>query len=429
MMRKIVGCVLVLALVTFAGIGLAASSYSDGAGDNNAAPDITSVTVSESPEGVLTVVVGLGNYQALSGTSLLDLWFDLDNNQQTGDEGDEALVEYSANGIVDLYRWNGRDMVRRPATGMAAAFAAGTLTFTGPKTAFDNATSFGVLVVGQRRQKIFDDEFIAADWAPDIGRSPYVAPGPLSFSDPAGDMDAAPDVTSVEVSDTKAGTITFAVTTQNVITLARDTRVDVWFDLDRRTSNGAETIVGLENGRAYALRWDPSEEEFIPARGSGVRGRSAEGVVTLDVPRGFLDDPHKFGFYVQGADWDSDEETDTAIDLAPNGTAWWAYTLVNKPPVRLIAGKPYGSPVRPRAGKAFAVNVPVKRSDTGRGITSGRVTCDVIAAGKSVQTKGSVSRGIAKCALVVPAGAGVMRGSMTVLSAGKSVTVPFAFRA
>jgi len=199
MMRKIVGCVLVLALVTFAGVGLAASSYSDGAGDNNAAPDITSVTVSESPEGVLTVVVGLGNYQALSGTSLLDLWFDLDNNQQTGDEGDEALVEYSANGILDLYRWNGRDMVRRPATGMAAAFAAGTLTFTGPKTAFDNATSFGVLVVAQRRQKIFDDEFTAADWAPDIGRSPYVAPGPLSFSDPAGDMDAASKLTTFPI--------------------------------------------------------------------------------------------------------------------------------------------------------------------------------------------------------------------------------------
>jgi hypothetical protein len=428
-MRTVVGCVLVLALVTFTGVGLATSTYSDGAGDNNAAPDIASVTVSESPEGVLTVVVGIGNYQALPGTSLLDLWFNLDNNRQTGDEGDEALVEYSASGIVDFYRWNGRDMVRRPATGMAAAFAAGTLTFTGPKSAFDNATSFGVLVVGQRSQKIFDDEFIAADWAPGIGRSPYVAPGPLSFSDPTGDMDAAPDVTSVEVSDTKAGAITFSITTQNVTTLARDTRVDVWLDLDRRTNNGAETIVGLENGRAYALRWDPSEEEFIPVRGSGMRGRSAGGVVTLDVPRGVLDDPHKFGFYVQGADWDPDEETDTAIDLAPNGTAWWTYTLVNKAPVRLIAGTPYGSPAKPRAGKAFAVNVPVRRSDTGRGIVSGRVMCNVIAGGENVQVKGSVSRGVAKCALVVPAGTGVVRGSMTVLSAGKSVTVPFAFRA
>lgn len=427
-MRTAVGCVVVLTLVAFAGVGLAASSYSDGSGDNNAAPDIASVTVSESPEGVLTVVVGIGNYQVLPGTSLLDLWFNLDNNRQTGDEGDEALVEYSASGIVDFYRWNGREMVRRPATGMAAAFVAGTLTFTGPKSAFDNATSFGVLVVGQRSQKIFDDEFVAVDWAPDLGRSSYVAPGPLSFPDPAGDMDAAPDVTSVEVSDTKAGTITFAITTQNVTTLARDTRVDVWLDLDRRTSNGAEAIVGFENGRAYALRWDPSEEEFIPVRGSGVRGRSAGGVVTLDVPRGSLDDPHRFSFYVQGADWDPDEETDTAIDLAPNGTAWWTYALANKPPVRLIAGEPYGSPAKPRPGKAFAVNVPVRRSDTGRGIASGRAICTVVAGGKKEPAKGTVRRGVAKCALVIPAGAGAVRGSMTVLSAGKSVTVPFAFR-
>src|SRR3989304_9493061 len=119
MMRKIVGCVLVLALVTFAGVGLAASSYSDGAGDNNAAPDITSVTVSESPEGGLRVAVGIGNYQALPGTSLLDLWFDLDNNRQTGDEGDEALVEYSANGIVDLYAGTGPPRGRGPQTGTA----------------------------------------------------------------------------------------------------------------------------------------------------------------------------------------------------------------------------------------------------------------------------------------------------------------------
>jgi hypothetical protein len=40
---------------------------------------------------------------------------------------------------------------------MAASFTAGALTFTGPKTALDGATSFNLLTVASRGQDIGED--------------------------------------------------------------------------------------------------------------------------------------------------------------------------------------------------------------------------------------------------------------------------------
>ena len=85
-------------MLTFAGLGLAASSFSDAAGDNNEAPDVRSVTVAEMPAGTISVVVAVGNYESLPAESWFNLWFDLDSNASTGDDGDEALARYVSEG-------------------------------------------------------------------------------------------------------------------------------------------------------------------------------------------------------------------------------------------------------------------------------------------------------------------------------------------
>jgi hypothetical protein len=158
--------------------------------------------------------------------------------------------------------------------------------------------------------------------------------------------------------------------------------------------------------------------------------RSLGGVTTFSVPRRFLDDVASFDFYLVSGDWDPRNEEDDAIDLAPDGDAWWKYSLVNKAALRLIAGDARGIPAKAAAGKKFTVLVPVKRSDTARGITSGSVTCDLTVAGERVQVKGRVTAGTARCSAKVPAGASgsVLRGSMLVRSGGKSVKTGFAFR-
>jgi hypothetical protein len=430
--KLLAGAVVGASLLAFGATALAAASFSDTPGDNNAAPDVTGVAVSESADGILTIAATVANYQTLPGNSWVNLWFDLDSNPRTGDDGDEALVQYYDDGGLQFFRWNGSTLARRPTTGMAASFTAGVLTFTGPKTALDGATSFNLLTVASRGQDIGEDEdIVASDSAPNSGRGRYVSPGPLAVVDVAGDQEAAPDLTSVGVTDGKSGTISFAVSTPSHATLTPSTWVELDVDIDRRRSTGgggSEVYVALSRGRVFVGRWSPAEQDFMNVRASGAQARSAAGVVTFDVPRRLLDDVASFDFYVVSGDSDQDDESN-AIDLAPNGDRWWRYTLANKPPLRLIAGEARGLPVRPRAGRAFTVAVPVVRSDTARSITSGAATCAVRVGGKPVQAAGKVAAGTGRCSLRVPADARgtTLRGSMVVLSAGKAVTTRFSF--
>jgi hypothetical protein len=121
---------------------------------------------------------------------------------------------------------------------------------------------------------------------------------------------------------------------------------------------------------------------------------------------------------------DEDEDL-AALDVAP-GDSLWTYRLSNRPPLRLIAGTLTGLPARPLAGRQFAINLPVRRSDTSRGITTGKVTCDVRAAGRRVRAIGSLRKGVATCTLLVPRTALSVRGSMTIRSANRSLTAWFA---
>lgn len=81
-----------LGVFLFASLAFGAATFADAPGDENAAPDVTSVAVSEAPDGMLTLVVSVGNYRSLPADSWFNLRFDLDSNAQTGDLGDEALV-------------------------------------------------------------------------------------------------------------------------------------------------------------------------------------------------------------------------------------------------------------------------------------------------------------------------------------------------
>lgn len=430
-LKLLAGGVCAASLLVFAGLALAASSFSDPTGDNNAAPDVTAVAVSESADGNLTIAATIANYQALPADSWVNLWFDLDSNARTGDDGDEALVQYFDDGGIQFWRWNGSTLVRREAAGITATFAAGVLTFTGPKAALDGAASFDLLTVASRGQDVgADEDLIASDTAPNNGRGRWVSPGPLSLTDLAGDHEAAPDVTDVRVTDNASGTISFAVSTPSHAALTPDTWVELDVDIDRRHSTGgggSEAYVVLSQGRVFVGRWSSSEKEFVVRR-AGARARSTGGVVTFDVPRALLDDVASFDFYVVSGDSETDEQ-DNAIDLAPDGDRWWRYTLANKPPLHLIAEDARGIPGRPRAGRAFSVVVPVRRSDTARGITSGSATCAVRVAGKSLPAVGKVSAGKGRCSLRVPAGSRgtALRGSIVVRSGGKSVTTRFSF--
>jgi len=254
------------ALLVFAAAALADASFSDAEGDNNAAPDVTSVTVSESADGTITITLTVANYQALPSNSWVNLWFDLDSNQRTGDAGDEALVRYVSNGTMEFFFWDGTELVGRPSAEMTGRFEAGVLTVTVPKSALNSPASFGVLAVTSREQQFGEDELIASDYAPDRGRSPFVAPAQLVFPDPQGDEDAAPDITGVRVGDTKDGWISFAISTPNYATLPGDTVVLLQIDRDGRPStgdDGAEVLVTDLGGEVILERWSARAGDWV----------------------------------------------------------------------------------------------------------------------------------------------------------------------
>ena len=421
------------AVLTFAGLGVAASSFSDTSGDNNEAPDVSSVTVAESPAGTIAVTIALGNYQSLPADSWFNLWFDLDSNENTGDQGDEALARYLADGGLEFYRWNGSQLVVQPTTGMTASFAAGVLTFTAPSAALDNATTFDLLAVASRSQSLGGSEFVASDYAPDRGRSAYVAPAQMAFADSTGDHDGAPDVTSVNVTDAKNGWVGIAISTPNYVRLPGEAVIVVSIDRDNRAStgdSGAEILITTINGEVLMQRWEPSVKRWIlddpPTR---ARVRNSGNVVTVEIHRSELENTPRFGFAVAAFDFNVEAEVVLGIDFAPDSLGFYRYALANKPALLLTATRLFATPTRPQAGKRFTVNLSVRRSDTSRGITAGSVTCKVVAKKKPVPAKGSVAGGNGRCAFVVPkaTSGSMLRGTITVRTGGKSVAAKFAY--
>ena len=431
-MRKAFAGALALGVFLLASLAFGAATFADSPGDDNAAPDVTSVGVSKAADGMLTLVVRVGNYQSLPADSWFNFWFDLDSNPETGDEGDEALVRYLADGGIDFYLWDGAALVERPSTELSGRFEAGVLTLAAPESSFGSLSAFGILTVSARAQTFAETEFIATDFAPDRDRSIYIGPAAASFPDPGADQDAAPDITAVRVTDAKDGWISFAISTPNYATLPGEALLLLSLDLDNKAAtgdNGAEGLITAIGGEVQLERWDARAGAWVgdqlPTR---LRVRNAGNVVTVDLHRSELVDAARFGFSVTAADLDLGSEEILGADFAPEDGTFWRYALVNKAAVRLLATRAVGAPSQPRAGRPFTISLPVSRSDTGRGITGGSVTCNVTADGTKVGATGRVRARKGQCSLVAPAGASTIRGSLTVRSGGMSVTARFSFK-
>ena len=426
-------------------MALADATFSDAPGDHNAAPDLTTIDLSETPEGLLTLRATVANYTALPPEAFFNLWFDLDRDARTGDGGDEANILYEASGVIDFYRWNGRDMVRTPPTGITALFTDGVLTVTLPKAALGNPAAFDILVVSSRPQGE-DEDIIAADFVSEQSRIPYVSPGPMTHTDPTGDQDAAPDITAVDVGDTKDGWIRIRGTVANFQALPKDRAVLIGIDRDRNGStgdDGLEVFLTWTGGQQRVLleRWNAAEEEWVDdAAPTRALGDSVNGTFTIAVHRSELADVARFRFWVAAADFTGSDESVfeeedelEAVDGAPE-QGFWQYALVNKPPVHLVAGVATGKPGRPVHGKQFTIRAPIRRSDTLARIGAGKVTCVVrdrhAGSTRRFPAVGRFRGGMAECTLRVPPGAkgDVLVGQVTVRALNATGVAKFTFQ-
>lgn len=157
-----------------------------------------------------------------------------------------------------------------------------------------------------------------------------------NFADPAGDATAAaPDITSVDVSNDDAALVTFRVSIPNRATLSDPDLIAILIDADGKSGTGcARGSFGAEYaldvlatryvfGRCVAGHWDFSHP---PA---SFRGSFGGSTLTLQVGRRDLGGSNDFKFRVGSA---GTSDAGAGYDFAPDvGLAPWSYRIVAPP--------------------------------------------------------------------------------------------------
>ena len=270
-----------------------------------------------------------------------------------------------------------------------------------------------------------------------------VAANSATFQDSTGESAGAPDITTITVSNTDAGMLSFRVNIPNRPTLDQGTIVEIWVDSDNKSTTGSPDLGGtdyvmqLVRGEINLYRWDGTDFTRRFGDPSAVTLTfSYQGGVTVRISAAELGNTKKFKFFVDvisGCTVDpvtQDLDCASALDdVAPGGGAGlYPYDVKLTPPTLVVKSlKP--TPARPAAGRPFALRLVAARSDTGAVVQNGRVTC--VGRAGNARLRAQVQRvqgGAATCIWNIPAGAKgkTFRGSVSVsfegLKAGQSYT-------
>jgi len=267
------------------------------------------------------------------------------------------------------------------------------------------------------------------------------ANGDAAFDDPVGDQRntaelVAPDITGIQVSNTRDGLVTFRVTIVNLQTLPAGSRIALLFDLDREQATGdlgfERTVRHDVNAAGQATvsfeRWDEAVFGLVEIPSTNLTSSFSNGVYTLTIRRTELENAAGFAFGLYAALLDQDGD-DHAVDDAPNANLW-TYELAGLPAPRLSTTRLMVMPARPVAGRAFTIGASVRRLDTGRVVTSGAVTCVARVGQERVRASGRFAGGRARCVVSIPVNAKgkMLRGTITIRSAGATVKRAFSYR-
>lgn len=265
----------------------------------------------------------------------------------------------------------------------------------------------------------------------------------MTFQDSTGENPAAPDITSVVVSNNDAGLITFQINISNRPFFTGDMILDILADTDANPATGdpqslgADYTIELFQGAINLFHWDGtrfSQSGGVPQ--TSLIFSYANGVLTIKILASELGNAERFSFgviAVSGVVFDPNtgniDFTKAQSDAAPDlGHGFWSYD-VKITPLTLVVKKFATVPLKPTAGKAFSAGLVVARSDTGAVLESGQVTCVATVGGKRLPARThAVVDNQATCTWVIPrtAKGKTIRGSITVLFEGLKVSKSFA---
>jgi hypothetical protein len=262
-----------------------------------------------------------------------------------------------------------------------------------------------------------------------------------TFPDSIGEDSAAPDITSVVVSNDNAGAVTFQINVSNRPAFTEDMYFVVFLDTDRKSTTGDPSSLGAD----YAIELDPGSVVLLQWNGSGYTPASSQASLTysystagatIRVRAVDLGKTTGFNFGViaaSGYTVDANGNGDFSNvhrDYAPDaGHGLNSYQVIAKLILRVT-----GFTVAPKpalAGRRFSVSLAASENDTNGPVATGTVVCAASIAGKRlVAVTHAVRNGIAVCVWRIPAIAKgqTVRGLITLTVRGTSVTRGFSAR-
>ena len=262
-----------------------------------------------------------------------------------------------------------------------------------------------------------------------------VAANSTTYQDSTGENPAAPDITTIVVSNDDPGMITFRINVPNRPALGQDMVIDVFVDADNNIATGSQDIPGIDyvieiaRGEPNLFRWDGTNFTRRFGDPSAVTlALSYQGGATIRISTAELGNTKRFNFLVfveSGVVVDPVtgdlDFTNAVSDAAPGGGAgFFNYTVVIAKPT-LIVRKLTTKPTAPTAGKPFTMRLVAARSDTGAVVQNGRVTCvGRVGTARLKAQVAQVTGGAAVCTWQIPpkAKGKTFRGSVKVVFEG-----------
>ena len=272
-----------------------------------------------------------------------------------------------------------------------------------------------------------------------------IAANSVTFNDSTGEDPAAPDITTVVVSNNDAGIISFRINIPNRPTLGQDMLIEVWVDSDSNVETGspdlggADYVMQLARNEINLFKWDGTDFSRRFGDPSAVTlSFSYQGGLTARISAAELGNTKKLKFFViavSGIVVDPItgelDGTNSKADAAPGGSAGLYPFEVKLAPATLVVRKFVATPAKPAAGKPFTLRLQAARSDTGALIRGGRVTCVGRVGNAALRAKsGRFVGSQAVCSWVIPPSATgkTFRGSVTIVFEGLRSTRSFSGR-
>jgi hypothetical protein len=266
-----------------------------------------------------------------------------------------------------------------------------------------------------------------------------------NYQDSTGENAAAPDITTLTVSNDDAGIISFRVNVPNRPQLGQDMVIDLFVDTDANAQTGSpefggtDYVIELIQGEANLFRWDGTN--FTRRFGDPPAITLAftyQGGVTFRISRTELGNTSRLNFFViveSGVTFDpttGDPDFANSVgDAAPGGgVGLFPYQVIIARPT-LVVRSLKGTPAAPRAGQTFTLRMVAARSDTNAVLQNGRVTCVGRAGNARLRAQlARVQGGAAVCTWQIPANAKgrTFRGSVTVVFEGLRASRSFSTR-